>query len=76
MLSYPLAWAPVFAVLAALVVLNAYLALIGIAVVAFLLAATILALLWLAAAEVCAFGCRVVRRWTGADRRADALNRS
>jgi cytochrome b len=57
-LSYPLNWAPLFVVLGALVVLNAYLALIAFAVIALLVVALVVGLIGVAVAELAG----VVRR--------------
>ena len=58
MLSYPFAWLPVVTVVGALVLLNAWLILIGLAIVAFVALALVVALVWAAAAEVYALMSR------------------
>ena len=60
MLSYPFSWLPVAVVVAVLVLLNAYLALIAFAVFTLLALAVALGLIWLAAVELLALGRRAL----------------
>jgi hypothetical protein len=60
-LSYPFVWAPLFFVLGALVVLNAYLALIAFAVMALLVVALVVGLIGLAVAGLAGVVRRHVR---------------
>ena len=59
MLAYPLSWAPAAFVVAVIVLLNAYLALIAFAVMGLLVLALVVALIVLGANEVYAFGRRL-----------------
>lgn len=60
-LGYPLAWAPLFFFLGAVVVLNAYLALIAFALMALLIVALVVGLIGLAVAELAGVVRRYVR---------------
>ena len=64
MLSYPFAWMPVAFVVATLALLNAWLMLIGLALVAFLAFALVVGLAWAAVAGLHALGRRS-RLWRG-----------
>ncbi len=70
MLSYPLSWIPAATVIVVLALLNAYLVLIAVAVLALLALAATLGLIWLAAVELAALGRRAAAGgWPGeADR--------
>lgn len=66
-LAYPFSWLPVALVVTVVVLLNAYLALLALAALALLALATTIALVWLAATELTAYGRRRLSPSRGAD---------